>query len=369
MLLSQKDTPECNRKKIDVLIDEEKFDYILLFDAFTFEYAQHWTGCNFQYLRDKHIPLISLDEYEYGSNGYRLDYYGYFIRKLPALLDSCDFLIRECPPAFPEMTRKKNNREFYYQTFGNSPRHLAAEDREAVRRRYASAFSLDDRVVMFTTSSWEMQGAYSFTCQNHLIRQLGPILSHYLADIAQGKIIMVHVGPEKWDLPPQVGNLFYIHYDKLRRDEFEALLQSSDLYLTYNQVSITLSKAAYFQVPSAVLNNDRMICFEKLKGKLHERPQWYQEVAEDVQQVYPFSASMFGWNDFLKNLFAENPYCSTFMRLPMFRYSEVCEKLGSLLYQKEVIQKMKLAQKEYFKRCAEIPYANDVMKCIAEVKV
>ncbi len=362
--LSRNRAPAENQRIVVELLEQHQYDLIILFDIFTFEYAQSWTGINCETLLKCNIPVMSLDEYEYTKAGYKLDYYGLFIKRLPPLLEKCDYIIKNCPMSMTgclqDCLRQGNrNNEYYYRVFDQLKR-ISNKKKLAVRERYITK-NKKEKVVLFTTSQWEVKGAYSFSCQNRLSEWLGVILHEYLKELNED-IVLVHVGNENWKLDKQEGKVRYLQYDFLPVDVFEEVLQSIDLYITFNLVSITLSKAVMFGIPSLVLNNSKIIDFGRLTEKLKERPVWYQQMAADVKKVYPFAASMFGWTNFLKKVIENNGYVDTFQRGELFQYKETVKLLQKLLYDQPFRQDILVKNEEFLKKYLELLSADEVLE-------
>lgn len=368
MTVSRKQEPVKNCELIISYIKENDIDAFLLFDAFTLEYSQEWTGINFEYLKSLQIPIISLDEYEYTKAGYKLDYYGIFIKRLPALLDKCDYVIKNCPLSMVDsskscMRQGSRKNEYYYRVFEEMPR-ISCKEREQVRKDYvflgAQGLPRDAKVVCFTTSQWEMKGAYAFSCQNTLASWLGVILHEYLKELDED-IILLHIGTERWKIEAVDEKVRYVHYDSLPVETFEKVIQAAELFVTFNLVSITLSKAVMFGVPSLVLNNSKIIEFGRLQGKLAERPKWYQDMARDVKKIYPFTASMFGWGNFLKTVLTDNSYVDTFERVEMFNYKKTKDMLRDMLMNQEKRQKLVQKNETFIQNYQQLMGADEVL--------
>lgn len=324
-IVSPHDHWKLNREKIEVLLKKEEYDLLILFDIFTFEYAQKWTGIDLDILKSFSIPIASLDEYNYLSGDFKLDYYGLIVKKLPNLFEKIDFIIRNCPLSLPN---RENGEEGIYFYKVLSKKKIDLEKRRKIRQEILEE---EEKLVFFTLSDWELNGAYSFINHKFLMDYLLPIVYEYLVETGE-KIHFIHVGASKWTgYMKERENIRYSHYPSLPVEKFEDYLLASDLYITYNLVSITLTKAIEFEVPSIVLNNDKIIDFTKLEKKLKTKPQWYQEMAEKVRIVYPFSASTFGWNHFLKPIAKDNLYMNTFYRLQSFHTASVISTIKNLL--------------------------------------
>lgn len=364
--ISRDNAPKANQEYILELFKNQKYDLIILFDIFTFEYAQDWTGINCDILMEQQIPVVSLDEYEYTKAGYQLDYYGMFIKRLPPLLDKCDFVIKNCPLSMIENANnclrqgiKKN--EYYYRIF-DAPKRISYDKKISTRKKYITE-NESVKVVFFTTSQWEVEGAYSFSCQSRLVTWLGVLLFEYLK-LLNEDIVLLHVGSGQWNISSTDSKVKYVHYNSFPVDEFENILQSVDLFVTFNLVSITLSKAILFGIPSLVLNNSKIIDFSRLSSKLLEKPQWYQDMASDVKKIYPFTASMFGWSHFLETVMKNNKYIDTFIRTEFFNLSKTVNIFHQLLYDEEFRIKLLDKNEEFMNNYYNLLTANDVIEDI-----
>lgn len=356
--LSHSETPIRNREIFNQYVSSVSPDLIILFDAFTFEYSQSWTGCNMELLKGYGIPIAALDEYEYTMSEFKLDYYGIFVKKLPDLLKECDYILKNCPLSMPK--EKEDKKVFYYRVFDEYPILNFEMDKSQLRKEFFGDLSDDEVVVFFTTSDWEVEGAYSFACQNQLAKWLGPIVFNYLSDLHK-KITLFHVGKENWEIKTN-NYVRYIHRDSLPSSQFEKAIMVSDMFITYNAVSISLSKAVLYHIPCVVLNNSKIITFENVKSKLLQRPIWYQNMARDVKKVYPFSASLFGWNHFLKPCFEGNKYIESIDITNVFNYTctkEILERnLFDTYYRDTVIKR----QEDFWKSYFMIPSSEQVME-------
>lgn len=364
--ISRDRTPKDNQEYILELLRNQKYDLIILFDIFTFEYAQDWTGINCDILMKQQIPVVSLDEYEYTKAGYQLDYYGMFIKRLPPLLDKCDFVIKNCPltmidNADNSLRQGNKKNEYYYRIF-DTPERISNDKKISTRKKYITE-DVSTKVVFFTTSQWEVEGAYSFSCQSRLVTWLGVLLFEYLKMLNED-IVLLHVGSGEWNISNTDPKVKYVHYNSFPVDEFENILQSVDLYVTFNLVSTTLSKAILFGIPSLVLNNSKIIDFSRLSSKLLEKPQWYQDMASDVKKIYPFTASMFGWSHFLQTVMKENKYIDTFIRTEFFNISKTVNIFRQLLYDEDFISELLDKNEEFMNNYYNLLTANDVIEDI-----
>lgn len=349
-----------NQEYIISLIEINCYDLIILFDAFTMEYAQTWTGINMSTLKSLNIPIASLDEYDYVNAGYKLDYYGIFVKRLPDLLSKADIVFKNCPLSMPnegysEIKNAEKEGQFYYQVIGTKQRDKSLID--SVRKRYVKD---NEKIVFITLSKWELDGAYSFSSQSTLCKYLLPLIYNYLSGL-DTEICLIHVGSSYWnDIEFNNPKIKYIYYESLPVDIFEEILQSSDLFITYNLVSITLTKAIDFGINSIVLNNDKIIDFKALEKKCAEKPLWYQHMARDIKKVYPFTASMFGWNHFLKAIMRDNVYMNSFKRVQAFNTEQVHSVLKETLYG-DLGKGLKDNINRFQDQLSKIPNANEAL--------
>lgn len=353
--LSPKDSWKKNRERILSLIKEEHVHCALLFDVYTFEYAEKWTGVSLKDLQRLDLCLGSLDEYDYQSGDFKIDYYGLIVKKLPNLLRDLDFILKNCPLNMPKKESTEENLHYYKVLESQKP----SEDRlQKKRKEYTRE---GEKLVFFTLSKWELDNAYTFINHKLFIQSLLDCLYQYLADTGL-PIHLVHVGASLWEKPKnEIGRVRYTHFSSLEVEDFEELLAAADLYITYNLVSITLTKAVEFGIPAVVLNNDKILDFQKLERALETKPRWYREMAKKIRIVYPFDASSFGWHYFLREIKKGNIYMKTFTRLPLFKYKLVVESLKNLLENGQT-ENCKKAIRDYQETKNKIPSPSQVME-------
>ena len=347
--ISKDFTPKHNRNEIEQIIKNFCPDLIILFDVYTFEYSKNWTGCNLNFLKSFKIPIATLDEYDYENTDYKIDYYGLFVRKLPNLIDKCDYILKNCPLNVPNEKNILSPNAFYYKVFSKTTQ-LKEKEKEEIRRAIFNISNDNLKIVTLVTSTWEVQGAYAFSNQTKLANWLGPIIFHYLCDTKED-LILVHIGKENWNLTSS-NTVKYIHFENLDPIKFEKVIAASDLFVTYNLVSISLSKAIMLNTPAIVLNNQKIIDFSRFSEILKERPLWYQRMAQSICKVYPFHASLFGWKNFLTPHLKNNPYLNIFPIVDVFNYNSTLKTIKNVLsdnsYRENIIKKEQFFKEEYY---------------------
>ena len=346
--------PRHNRACIDGLIQKFQPDCFVVSDAFTLEFASSWSGLRFAHLQAYQVPIVGVDEYDYLSAGYSLDYYGGLVQRLPPLVDRCDYIIRNCPL---NLTESRDPRVRSYSLYP-ARLELPPGGREAVRRQLGVGEG--EKVIFYTTSPWETLNMHKVFALDMLIRWIPRILQNYLN--ALGKpLTVIHVGPNPWD-GFQSETVRYRHFPRLVPTDFDQYLLASDLFVTLNVVSVTLSKAIYGAVPSLVLQNHKLIDFEQLGGRVRQMPAWYQAMAADVKVAYPFRAGTMGWHHFLGPVLTDNLYTGTYAEAALFKPAEVLERLDQYLYDADAIQALKARQMAYIDAVLRLPTPGQIMR-------
>ncbi len=355
--LSIWEDPQINKKNIDKFINEVNPDFFIISDVYTMEYAQSWTGLNFAALKEYRIPIICIDEYEYTNAGYTVDYYGSIIRNLPPLIEQGDYILCNCP--FNKKREESESRIKYFSLYGEKLM-LDESKKKQVRERFKVE---DDEKIIFTAGSrWEMLNVHRLPALGMFLKWMPVILQNYISALNR-KITVIHVSPTPWN-EFESDLVRYHHFNYLPPSEFDLYLLASDLFVTLNVVSVTLSKAVYGAVPSVVFQNHKIIDFNKLSNRLSQMPHWYREMAQELKIAYPFRAGVFGWHRLLKTALEDNPYTQTYIEAPFFKVSEAISALEKYLYDQTAIEELKQRQLEYVDKMLELPTPDEVMRSI-----
>lgn len=351
--LDSDDSREVNQAIATSFFEKVNGDFLIVSDMFTMEYASAWSGIDYNYIRCLDIPIIGIDEYEYLYSDYRVDYYGNITKKLPPLIHRCDYVLKNCPISVSRLTDKE-----HVMSFKLCEAQLRCED-EVRELKVKLGISLHKPMIFLTVSRWEMQDMHRLKALRQFIMWREKILYHYLKELDR-EVVLVHVGDGKI-CEEHSSKIEYHHFSGLEPELFEAILRSSDLYLTYNRVSVTLTKAIYSQVPSIVLNNPKRIVFSKYEDKLKTYPMWYRKMAEEVKVVYPFKASVFGWEHFLEGVFEQNPYMDTFYVAPFMNMKKTISMMDTLLYDSTAIAQLRNKQAAFIKELDTYKSSDEIM--------
>lgn len=346
-----------NREKIFRMLKAVRPDLVVISDSFTMENSSHWSGLKFADLKESGVPVVGVDEYEYASTGYRVDYYGLHSEKLPPLVDACDFQVRNCPLNSPKKTAGKVK---CYSFLGKRMK-LGGEQLRRARERLGIA--PNEKMIFYATSKWETINMHKILALTSFLKWRPTIVERYLEHV-RGKIVLVHVGPKP--MGSDLRRARCINLENVAPAEFESYLLSSDLFITFNIVSVTLSKAVFGEVPCLVFQNEKVIDFRKLQHKLSRKPGWYQDMAREVKVAYAFKASTFGWHRFLEPVLKDNDYLETFERVPFFKMDAAVSGLEELLFNPRARARLREKQAGYIESILKLPAPHQVVEEILD---
>lgn len=351
--LNPKKGKEKNREEILNFFKTQKPRLVIVSDPYTMEYAFSWSGFRFKHLKELGIPVVGIDEFEYPSTDYRIDYYGGLVKKLPPFIEACDVILRNCPLNVPRVTGKKVKN---YSFIGENKK-LNRKTRKTAREKLGIAE--EEKMIFFATSNWEYMILNKIAPLATFLKWRPIIFENYL-NLVKGKFTLVHVGPDT--IAANTSRFKCVNLKNVAPLDYEKYLLSSDLFITFNIVSVTLSKAVFGEVPSLVLQNDKVINFKKLEKRLVQMPDWYQKMAGEVRKVFPFKTSSFGWHEFLKPVLSDNDYLNTFQRVPFFKMNEVVNSIEMLLFDSAVASSLKEKQRLYVENMLKLPTPGKVIE-------
>jgi hypothetical protein len=345
-----------NREEILNFFKTQKPRLVIVSDPYTMEYAFSWSGFRFKHLKELGIPVVGIDEFEYPSTDYRIDYFGGLVKQLPPFIEECDVILRNCPLNMPRMTSKKIKN----YSFLGEKKKLSRKTKKTAREKLG--IGEKEKMIFFATSQWENMCMNKITPLFAFLKWRPIIFENYLNRL-KGKVTLVHVGPNPFGVNKTNTSRFKcINLKNVAPLDFEKYLLASDLFITFNIVSVTLSKAVFGEVPSLVLQNDKLINFRKLEKRLAQMPDWYQKMAGEVKKAFPFKTSSFGWNNFLKPVLKDNDYLHTFQRVSFFKMNEVVNSIETLLFDNNAITTIKEKQRLYVENMLRLPTPGKVIE-------
>ncbi|MDF2520685.1 MAG: hypothetical protein K0R84_1313 [Clostridia bacterium] len=364
LLLDPVDGAGINKRRILGFLNEYRPDFILLADPYTCHHASSWTGLSFDAVKAAGIPTIGLDEYNYRSTRASVDYYGGIKTRCRDLLSECDFSIQDVPV---NLIEQKGENIWKFSLFDNNEiLRFLEEDKEKLKRQIKADLKMkqDEKLVFLAVSSWEHANMHRLPVLDGFIVNLSRLLLHYLEEVSPD-CTFIHVGQEALE-PLEDSRIKYIHHTGIPSEEYNRLIDASDLFITFNLVSVTLSRAVLRETPAIVFQNDKIIDFSALQDTVKRMPDWYQHITKGIKIAYPFKASVFGWCSFLKPLLEKNSYFDLFSQVPVFSYSKAKKAIETVLYDEAYNRQYRDKLKLYLRQLEEIQSPDEIMDCMVK---
>ncbi len=347
-----------NRQKTQQILDEFKPDYIVMSDVYTMWYSASWTGIDIEMLKSSKALVGSIDSYQFKDTNYVQDFYGGYIAELPKLMDECHFVIRYCPiNKYLEQNKQVKCTCLFDFEKPNEETRIDFCKKHHTRN--------DEKVIIMTTSDWETLNINRLPALTNMIQWIPKIIAECIKEL-DCNITIIHVGPQPLDTDFNKTKIHYQYHKFLSPDVYNAYLNYSDLFITTNIISTTLAQAVYHNTPSIVFQNSKYINFSQMAGILEKMPDWYVQMANDVSVAYPFRLFPFGWYEFLKPLLEDNPYCSTFVQVNIFKKNMIIKKLKTYLYDKGEIDKLRKIQSNYISTVLKLPSPDEILQSLTK---
>ena len=164
---------------------------------------------------------------------------------VPGPLPSRMQILRPCPTHEPDVATGG-------RPFRSLPRpvELPVQRRDEVRSRYTD--DLQDLLVLHSTPGWACRLAAQMGLMHH--RCLSPLLEYFFSGLGR-QVTVVSVNGAGLLAPSGTADVRFVNIPMLPPEEYELLIQASDLMLTDNAVSASMAKAVCFQTPCALLCN------------------------------------------------------------------------------------------------------------------
>lgn len=365
ILLDTKNNSSNNKQIILDFIENYNPNYILLADMYTAHFASSWTGINFDTIKSFGIPIIGLDEYGYYDNFRDKDYYGGLKTRSRDLINECEFIIQDIP--INKIGIQKQN-VWGYSLYGKEQIDNKYHTSENFDKKNLflkeMGISDDKKLVVIPTSTWEVINMHRLPILDGFLQNCIKLVINYVNYIYKDAVI-VHIGKEqisKWALDSSLDyGIEYINYPKLESQTYNRFIDMADLFITFNAVSVSLSRAVLNKVPAIAFYNPLVINYENLSESLGKLPNWYGKIANEIGIAYPFQASTFGWNQFLNPLIENNPYYDLFLRAPIFSFSKSIESIALGLNREKYNLKFMRKIDKYIEALARIKSPNEIM--------
>lgn len=363
-VLNTEDSKSVNQKKIQSIIDEFSPDFFFLSDPYTAHFASSWTGYSFTNIKEFNIPIIGLDEYDGKEFKRKKDYYGGMLVNDRDLIEECDYLLQDVP--VNPMNNYADDRMWRYSLFCEED--IKISKKEQNRKFINKELGIDDdcKLIMLPVSSWESVNMNRLPILEGFIDNLLDLVLFYLDELKLNeKICLLHVGKQKVTYNP-TGSIIYKNVSSMNSELYEKCIISSDVFMSFNAVSVSLSRAILNQVPSILMVNDKVLNFDLLEDTIKKLPDKYGEIVRRIHIAYPYYASTFGWKKFIKPIMENNDYYDLFTTVPVFSYSKMKEAISDALDANMYFQEKSEKLNAYLKQLLELESPNEIMLQISK---
>jgi len=320
--------PWHNLATVDKVVEDFRPDHIIAADAFTLNYSAAWSGLSIGVLRQRYgARVATFDQYDYSAADYVVDFYSGHRTRFPRLMEECDLLIRNSPLNRPAPSRPGVVVCRMRCAAPGADRAPAGPDGGTLIGGRAGRTGRPP-VVFLTNSRWEYVNVTRSAAMGQLMQAMPRLIHSHLA--ALGRPVRVeHVGPVAWRFPI-ADHIDYRHAARLAPGRFHERLLDADLFISANAVSVTLTQAVLWGVPSLLLQNDKLLDVASLTGD-GAGPRWLAEAAPELTVAYPFRVFPWGWYEFLAPVLSDNPYTDCFLTAGIFQRRQVLHALSALL--------------------------------------
>jgi len=277
---------------------------------------------------------------------------------VPEPLPSRMQILRPCPTHEPDVATGG-------RPFRSLPRpvDLSVQRREEVRSRYTD--DSQDLLVLHSTPSWAYQLAAQMGLMHH--RRLSPLLEYFFSGLGR-QVTVVSVSGEALLAPSGMADVRFVNMPMLPPEEYELLIQASDLMLTDNAVSASMAKAVCFLTPCALLCNSysllELLAQEDWPGRQiilaleNERP----------GAIFPFDVFPIWSREDVdaRGCCDAGGYGQTFIRAELFGGKSTQVALRNVLLDPSTKAALGAKQAEYLRRLDELPGAADLFQARAQ---
>ena len=332
---------------------------VVLADFMNFAFCDRHYGLCRDDLSIFDCPVGTFDDFAWGRPGAWLDTYGFRAKHQDEItLDGLAFRLRPCPLNHPaELVTEPDVHPY---PLLESVAELDRTDRAGVRREFGLTGGRP--VVLVTGATWQrMHAAYprvtAFVgaCHTMLERLLTRLLGY--ADV-------VAVGPQlvfRDGAPPGFHPLGPLEPDRFRR-----LIQTVDLHISNNIVSVSLHRLALAGVPSVVL----MSSLFKQDGEVR----WVGRagppaltgsagpVVAGTDYLYPFRMFPVGWYHFLHSLLAGNPFGELVPELEVFDEAAGLATIVPMLEAGPERARLARVREQYLESLRKLPEIDTILR-------
>jgi hypothetical protein len=241
-----------------------------------------------------------------------------------------------------------------------TPAAVIEEDQKRIVREELGIAS-DEKLVLLVGAKWQSP---SFSHDIHVRKAaiyVPNLISYYLSRISNVRV--VHIGPEPYHINKALQGR-YLWLPQVDPKRYHSILASTDLFLTCNMSSNTLSSAITLNIPTIVLRNSFRVrtvdeALANIPGKASEALLNWLEITVPIDCFYNWP---FGYYRLFTQLLKNNPYCDTFNTAELFYEDEFIEECHRLLYDENARHKMKDNREKYINLVHSLPRGADLIQ-------
>ena len=263
-------------------------------------------------------------------------------------------ILRPCPTHEPDVVT--GGRPFRSLS---RPVELPVQRRDEVRSRYTDG--LQDLLVLHSTPGWACRLAAQMGLMHH--RCLSPLLEYFFSGLGR-QVTVVSVNGAGLLAPSDTADVRFVNIPMLPPEEYELLIQASDLMLTDNAVSASMAKAVCFQTPCALLCNSYSL--PELLGQEDWPGRQIILALENARPgaVFPFDVfPIWSRQDVdARGCCDAGGYGQTFIRAELFGGKATQAALRNLLLDPATRAALAAKQAEYLRRLDRLPGAADLFR-------
>jgi hypothetical protein len=315
-------------------------------------------------LEDFRGTLITLDHFGFAQKRMRL-FFGpphltpFYYHEFEAIPERMEILL-PCPMHEPGPVNGRRGHVFRYW---DVPLTIDIELRLETRRRHLEKET--GRLVVHTVPNWSWQVADSLGIQ--LYRYWPELMDHYLGGL-EPPVTIVSVNNGHLLDPGRALSVRIVNLPLVSVSEFETLLQSADLILTENRLSISMGKAiCALQNCVAFVNRKNVLQLMDSPDPVVRRVVAAVE-GHRLASVFPFEVFPGGMADLLDEiiLYKNNSLADAFRDVEIFGGESSARVLRELLEEQGEIEALHDRQAHYVSTLAGIPRAAEVIaRCVA----
>jgi hypothetical protein len=333
---------------------------VILADFLNFDFCDRHYGLHRSDLEVFDCPIGTFDDFSWGREGAWLDTYGFKAKYEGEIsLAGLSFRLRPCPL----------NNPFDEVAGGVFPYPLLEDLTDipsTARAQVRSELGLsgDRPVVLVAGASWQqMHAAYPQVtgfvnaCHAMLERLLGKLLPY--ADV-------LAIGPQLL-FPDRVPDGFH-QLGPVAPDRFRQLIQTVDLHISNNLISVSMHRLALGGVPSVTLVNS----LSKRDGRLRRASATAPALSESVRHavdgvdyLYPCRMFPVGWYHFLDSLLDGNPFGELVPQLELFDEEAALATIEAILGDRSERDRLAQARENYLEALRKLPEVGTILHRLA----